>query len=327
MRRHTLFLALLIIMVVASVPVRTNAIEGKENLIDDDKYGQGEFVGYRADLPARQYSEHSNSPSKTVDQAYLVPDSLRATLSAGESIVEHKILYLPEDAAPAQGDILFSFDLTGSMGNAIAEVKANATAIMESVRVLIPDTYFGVVSHQDYPDFYESCGYAEVYGDPVDGDNPYMLNQVLTGNLTAVHGAINGLTLGDGADGPESYSRVLYEATADAAMGWRDGSTKMVILWGDNVPHDCAYRACIGGSGTTGSDPGRDAIVGNGDDLEILEVILPPGVDVFQILKPDKGVEIVFAEAFLLFVQILPQVFQYILIQLMRRHRVDFFVA
>jgi hypothetical protein len=288
-RRHTLFLALLIIMVVASVPVRTNAIEGKKDLIDDDKYGQGEFVGYRADLPEQQYPEHSNSPSKTVDQAYLVPDTLRATLRAGESIVEHKILYLPEDAAPAQGDILFSFDLTGSMGDAIDEVKANATAVMESVRVLIPDTYFGVVSHQDYPDFYESCGYAEAYGDPADGDSPYMLNHVLTGNLTAVHGAINGLTLGDGADGPESYARVLYETTADAAIGWRDGSTKMVILWGDNVPHDCAYRGCIGGSGTTGSDPGRDAIVGNGDDLEILEVITRMALDDIVLLAMYNG--------------------------------------
>jgi hypothetical protein len=66
---------------------------------------------------------------------------------------------------------------------------------------------------------------------------------------------------------------VLYEATADATVGWRDGSTKMVILWGDNVPHDCDYRRCIGGSGTTGIDPGRDEVAGTADDLEILDVI------------------------------------------------------
>jgi len=273
MRRHALVIALLLLALVATVPSGTSAIEGKKDFVDEDSYGQGEFVGYRANLPARQYHEHAYLPSQVADQATLTPDTLRATLQAGQSVEEHKILHLPPDVAPAKGDIIFSFDVTGSMGNAIAEVKNNASAIMDSVRALIPDTYFGVMSHQDYPAFYDYCGYAEAYGNPDVGDSPYRLDQPLTGDLMAVHGAINGLTLGDGADGPESYARVLYEATADATVGWRDGSTKMVILWGDNVPHDCDYRRCIGGSGTTGIDPGRDEVAGTADDLEILDVI------------------------------------------------------
>jgi hypothetical protein len=273
MRRHAFPVAFLLIAIVASVPSGTPAIEGKRDVIDEDHYGQGEFVGYRANLPARQYPEHAYLPYQSADQAYLVPDTLRATLQAGQSVEEHKILYLPEDVAPAKGDIIFSFDITGSMGNAINEVKTNASAIMDSVRALIPDTYFGVISHQDYPAFYDYCGYAEAYGNPDVGDSPYVLDQPLTGNLVAVHGAINGLTLGDGADGPESYARVLFEATEDDAVGWRSGSTKMVILWGDNVPHDCDYRLCIGGSGTKGVDPGRDEIAGTADDLPILPVI------------------------------------------------------
>jgi hypothetical protein len=273
MRRHTFLVALLLLALVVSIPSGIAAIEGKRDFVDEDRYGQSEFVGYRANLPDRQYPEHAYRPSQAADQAYLVPDTLKATLQAGQSIEEHKILFLPEDVAPAKGDIIFSFDITGSMGNAINEVKTNASAIMDSVRALIPDTYFGVMSHQDYAAFYDYCDYAEAYGNPDVGDSPYMLNQSLTGNLVAVHGAINGLTLGDGADGPESYARVLFETTADDAMGWRDGSTKMVILWGDNVPHDCEVRMCIGGSGTTGVDPGRDEVAGTGDDLEILPVI------------------------------------------------------
>jgi hypothetical protein len=289
MMRYSLLLALLVALVVLSVPAGIFAIESQKDVIDHDRYGQGEFVGYRASLPARQYPEYANRPTQAADQAYLVPDTLRVTLQAGEGVTEHKILYLPEDVAPARGDIVFSFDLTGSMGNAIAEVKNNASAIMDSVRALIPDTYFGVISHQDYPAFYDHCGYAEAYGNPDVGDLPYMRNLSLTGNLAAVHGAINGLSLGDGADGPESYSRVLYEATADAAIGWRDGSTKIVILWGDNVPHDCDYRACIGGSGTTGGDPGRDGVVGNSDDLEILKVITRMALDDIMLLAMYNG--------------------------------------
>jgi hypothetical protein len=276
-------------MVVASVPSGISAIEGKRDLIDEDRYGQGEFVGYRANLPARQYSEFGNLPMKTEDHPSLMPDTLRLQMQAGETHQEHKVLHLPERAAPAVGDILFSFDLTGSMGDAIAEVKANATAMMESVRVLIPSTYFGVVSHQDYPNFYDYCGYAEAYGNPDVGDSPYMLNQPLIGDIPAVHSAINGLTLGDGADGPESYSRVLFETVTDDAVGWRGGATKIVVLWGDNVPHDCDYRMCIGGSGTTGSDPGRDEIIGNADDLEILEVTTLMALDSIVLLALYNG--------------------------------------
>ncbi len=273
MRYCALLVVLFVALVVAAAPSDTSAVQGVKALVDADHYGQGEYAGYRAPVPARRYPDYANRPAITAGQAYLVPDTLRATLEAGQSVEEHKVLYLPEDVAPAKGDILFSFDITGSMGTAIAEVKANASAIMDSVRALIPDTYFGVMSHQDYPAFYDHCGYAEAYGNPDVGDSPYMLDQPLTGDLGAVHGTISALTLGDGADGPESYSRVLYEATADAAVGWRDGSTKMVILWGDNVPHDCDYAACIGGSGSKGGDPGRDGIIGNGDDLEILDVV------------------------------------------------------
>ena len=289
MRASTLFFALLFIVMIAAVPASLNAVQGEKAVIDRDEYGQGENVGYRATIAPRDYPEHDNRPMQTLIQPYLVPDTLRATLQAGESVTEHKILYLPEDAAPAQGDILFSFDLTGSMGNAIAEVKVNAAAIMESVRVLIPDTYFGVMSHQDYPAVYAYCGYNAAYGNAAAGDLPYMLNRSLTGNLNDVHNVINGLTLGDGADGPECYSRVLYEATADGAVGWRDGSTKMIILWGDNVPHDCRYRSCIGGSGSTGGDPGRDGIIGNSDDLEILDVLTALALDDIMLLSMFNG--------------------------------------
>jgi hypothetical protein len=289
MKALRLYAAILTLIAIATLPAGVSAVEGKRSQADEDGYGQGRHVGYRADLPERQYPEYGNYPMKTVEQPYLTPDTLRVTLSAGESVEEHKLLHLPANAAPAQGDILFSFDLTGSMADAIGEVKVNASAVMESVRALIPDTYFGVMSHQDYPEFYDYCGYAEAYGDPADGDVPYRLNQPLSGDIAAVHSAITGLTLGDGADAPECYSRVLYEATADDAIGWREGSTKMVILWGDAVPHDCDYRACIGGSGTTGGDPGRDAIMGNSDDLEILDVITEMAMQDIMLLAMYNG--------------------------------------
>ena len=273
MKRHTLWLTLLAVIAIAAIPGNISAVEGTKSLLDEHDYGQDGKAGYRPQVPMRDYPEYISSPMPAPAQAYLSPDSLRAVLRAGESVIEEKLLHLPEAAGPEQGDILLCIDVSGSMGDELERVKLNAVAIMESVRVLIPDTYFGVVSHMDYPELYEYCGYAAVYGDPVDGDYPYGRNQSLTGDLNLVHNAINSLSLGDGADAPESYSRVLYEAVADAGLAWREDSKKVVVQFGDAIPHDCNVRACVGGTGSTGGDPGRDGIMGNTDDLSILKVV------------------------------------------------------
>ena len=90
------------------------------------------------------------------------------------------------------------------------------------------------------------------------------------------------MSLGSGVDGPESYSTILYESYAELAgettptegpIGWRTGSKKIVVAFGDNVPHDCDYNAIIGGTSDTGHEPGRDNTVGTADDLHILDVL------------------------------------------------------
>jgi hypothetical protein len=139
---------------------------------------------------------------------------------------------VPESAP--MGDVLFVFDLTGSMGEELNSAKAGATDIMNSFPAT--DIRFGVVSHMDYNGYFESPGYAGVYGGA--GDYPYQLDQPLTSNKATVQTAINGLTLGGGADSPESYSRVLYESYADPAIQWREGAKRIVVEFGDDQPHD-----------------------------------------------------------------------------------------
>jgi hypothetical protein len=208
------------------------------------------------------------------DEASLEPAELFATLKPGECIEEHKILHLPEMVAPAQGDIMFSFDLTGSMRQEVQNVKNNSVNIMNALRAIIPDTKFGCESHMDYTEQYTYCGYSAIYGYAPDGDYPYNLDGGLTDDVTAVANVISGLwEFGNGFDWPEDYSRVFYETYANPGIGWRDGSKKLLLAWLDAYPHDCDVWACIGGSGSTGPDPGRDEIAGNADDLEILDVL------------------------------------------------------
>jgi hypothetical protein len=202
----------------------------------------------------------------------LEPESLSATLKEGESVTEHKVLTLPADITPPKADILFALDLTGSMGGELSNAKSNSINIMNALAGLIGDAQFGVVSHMDYNGYFSACGYSARFGG--GSDYPYSLDQSITANITDVSNAISGLVLGSGYDGPESYTRVLYETYSDANIGWRAGSKKIVVFWMDNIPHDCdVYEPCSATNRTTGTSPGRDGIIGNADDLDFQTVL------------------------------------------------------
>ena len=93
---------------------------------------------------------------------------------------------------------------------------------------------------------------------------------------TAVIGAINALILGCGSDGPQDYTRIMYESYADPSVGWRTGAKRILLNFGDNVPHDCNLNEDVPGKiGTwsTGGDPGRDEVMGTADDLDLQTVL------------------------------------------------------
>ncbi len=205
------------------------------------------------------------------------PLFLEASLFPGERVDEIKTVTfeLSEEA-----DVVFAFDLTSSMSGIIGAAKTNAGALMTEL-----DTWgglhgidfdYGVMSYMDYVGSYASCGYDAVYGYAVSGDYPYSLDQGVTSNNTLVDAAITGLSLGNGGDGPQDYTRIFYESYADSNVNWRSGAEKVLLNFGDNVPHDCDLKEDVPGtSGTwsTGGDPGPDTVMGTGDDLD-LQIVL-----------------------------------------------------
>lgn len=203
----------------------------------------------------------------------LVPQELRVESRPGAIITEHKKLHMPTNVAPPKADIIIAMDLTGSMGGALNNVKRNAVAIMNQIRSIIPDSYFGVVSFMDYNGTFTGCSYSKEYGSGID--YPYRMNRSLTDDISATSASITALSLGDGNDGPESYTRVLYETYGDSAnIKWRSGAKRFVLLWGDANPHDCSYGLDCGlPGGISGPDPGRDNIVGTTDDLALATVL------------------------------------------------------
>ena len=191
----------------------------------------------------------------------LSPATLEATLMVGESVSEAKTACL--EGPPPKGDVLFCFDLTGSMGGILNNVKVNSVNIMNAVSASIPDSHFGLITHKDYPGSFSSCGYSTTYGG--GSDFPYALNQSLTASTAAVQAAIAPLSVGGGMDGPESYARALFESYSDAGIGWRTGAARIVVAFLDNIPHDCNLN--------TGWDPGRDGAVNTADDIDMEDVI------------------------------------------------------
>lgn len=206
--------------------------------------------------------------------AEIDPSSISVTLRPGESFTETKTVRLP--AIIPNGDIVFAFDLTGSMGDEIGVAKAEALNIMNALDALISDARYGVVSYMDYPEYYSSCDYSDEYGDPASGDYAYSLDQPLTDDKVLVTSVINSLVLGYGGDGPQDYTRVFYESYSDPAIGYRPGSKKILLNFGDAVPHDCDINEGVPGAvGTwsTGIDPGRDEILYTADDLDLQTVL------------------------------------------------------
>lgn len=181
------------------------------------------------------------------------PASVSVTLEPGESTTIAKQLSL--DPAPAKADIVLAIDTTGSMGTAIAQAQAEATAIVSAVQGAIPGARFAVVDFEDYPNM--------PLGSAIDV--PYALLQPFTSSGAAVNAAIGTMAADGGGDGPEAYNRVFLEAANDPALVYDPGAVRFLLVLGDAIPHSAtSFGACPAGPP---DDFGRDGLPGGGDDL------------------------------------------------------------
>lgn len=218
-------------------------------------------------VPLKDYSNFSVGTSSSESS---LESPIVATLSPEESVTQK--LTAKITGAPATGDVMFMLDVSGSMGGVLNTAKANSINIMNAVRGLIPDTNFGVMSTVDYPGGHSGCGYSSTYG--ASTDYPYLLNANLSSDISSTANGINGLVLRSGADGPESFTRALWELNNDETIAWRSGSKKIAIYWLDNIPHDCNVYGLIGVNGiSTGPDLGRDGVASTADDLGFVNTI------------------------------------------------------
>jgi len=182
-------------------------------------------------------------------------------------------------------DVYFLMDTTGSMGGEISNLRSTITSgtfipgcpggVIGAIRCTIPDAWFGVGSHDDYPAsgcvsrcaWRTVCGWwscwrvyrcgniCSTYGSAGSGDLPYIHRLDITSSVAAAQTAVNGLGLHYGADWPESQTQALYAVATGNAIPFvaprggcgggrwgypcfRPGTIPIVILFTDAPYHN-----------------------------------------------------------------------------------------
>lgn len=122
---------------------------------------------------------------------------------------------------PEAIDIAVSFDTTGSMYPALAEVRRKVRELVEWAFKTIPNLHFSILTHGDYCDGRDVLTMLDF-----TDDSNRIADFVATAPKTG------------GGDAPECYELVLNRARQ---LKWRSGKSKVLILIGDDVPHGPSY--------------------------------------------------------------------------------------
>jgi len=161
----------------------------------------------------------------TVHAQSLSPTSVERTVRPGDAVDISKTVNTP--TIPPRPDICFLADTTGSMTGAIANVRANATTIMAQVAAVQPDAQFCAGEYKDTGSVFV-----------------FRLNQNITSNTADVQTGINQWSAGGGGDFPEADLYGLSQLTATA--GFRSGSSRIIVWFGDAPGHDPSNGATLG---------------------------------------------------------------------------------
>jgi hypothetical protein len=146
------------------------------------------------------------------------PATFEATLGVGESVTINKTVTIDSGGpTSARVDVFFLADTTGSMFGQIGAAQTNAETILSSLASL-GDVHFGVGEYKDTFDVFT-----------------YRTNTALTGDTTAVTNGINQWGASGGGDTPEANMIALQRVAQETA--WRDGSTRVIVMFGDAVGH------------------------------------------------------------------------------------------
>ncbi len=122
-------------------------------------------------------------------------------------------------------DIVFTFDTTGSMYPCLTQVRRSIRNTVIRLFNDIPNLRIGIIAHGDY------CDKNSTYVTKI-------LN--LTNDDLKIVDFIMNVGPTGGGDSPECYELVLNKARTK--LQWQAGREKILVMIGDDVPHNVGYR-------------------------------------------------------------------------------------
>jgi len=169
-----------------------------------------------------------------------------SNLAPGGGLTETKTITTPEILP--KPDVYFLADTTGSMGGALANVKTNASQILNTVKANSSQPRFGA---GDYKDF-RSCNEGEIVP-CFAGEYAFKnaaaipaINDDGAAALAAIGDDISGWSASGGGDDPEGQLYALNQLSAGNAAQWRSDSSRILVWFGDNPGHDPVCSAISG---------------------------------------------------------------------------------
>jgi hypothetical protein len=160
------------------------------------------------------------------------------TLNPGDTVDETITVTIPKNAGPAKADVYFLADTTGSMTGIINAVQAGANSVLAALNGLGIDLVYGVGNFKDF----------------ASGDSYAFQHQVSPTNVIGtVTTAINAWSTIGGGDQPEGQLFALDSLTVPpgGAIGWRAGSKRIIVWFGDAPGHDPVCTAVSGAPAVT----------------------------------------------------------------------------
>src|SRR6266852_1351632 len=161
------------------------------------------------------------------------PDSNVLTLNPRQVIDETLTLTIPKKAGPVKADVYFLADTTGSMAGILNAVQAGANNVLAALSGLPVDIAFGVGNYKD-----------------LASRDPYgFQHQVsLTNLVTTVATAISTWSANGGGDLPEAglFALDSLAVPPGPGIGWRAGSKRIIVWFGDAASHDPICPAVSG---------------------------------------------------------------------------------
>jgi len=156
------------------------------------------------------------------------PSSYSATIGIGESVTVTKTVTVDAGTpTSSKVDVFFLADTTGSMGGSIGAVISSASSILSATTGL-GDVAWGVGEYKDFGDIYA-----------------YRLNTAITSTVSSVTAGIGMWAASGGGDFPEANLFGLHSVATDPLTGWRAGSARILVWFGDAPGHDPSGGATL----------------------------------------------------------------------------------